>query len=71
MKNSSFSGDLKKGSNKIPFVVKIENSGTWTIDTKAAFDGFVHFHKIELKSNNEKIYISYYLLPKQKIIDAS
>lgn len=51
-------GDLKKGVNQIPFVVSVTENGLWNILTQARFEGMKHQHKIEFRTNEEKIAVT-------------
>jgi len=42
MKSYAWKGDLKKGVNQIPFVVKVTKEGKWMISTDARFSGNSH-----------------------------
>jgi len=69
LKNHSWKGDLKKGINKIPFKVNVIREGSWSILTKADFEGYSHKHKVILSAENSKIKIAYYRLPEKKLAD--
>jgi len=70
IKKHVWKGDLKKGVNKIPFVVNIVKKGIWEINTKADFEGFSHIHKIVLEANEKIVRISYYKMQKIKLNNA-
>lgn len=63
-----WTGDLKKGLNRIPFVVDLVEEGSWNILTQAGFDGFKHRHKIVLTSSNGKVAV--YLYKVQNLSDS-
>ena len=63
----TWKGDLKKGVNKIPFVVNVYKKGKMKINTHADFEGFRHNHRMILNASKDKVQISYYVLPKTKI----
>jgi len=71
LKNHRWRGNLKKGLNEIPFVVKVKEDGRWNINTKASYDGYIHSHKIILNASEGKMEVSYYKLPPQKITTSS
>ena len=67
LKKHTWRGDLKKGSNKIPFVVDIVKDGNWKIMTNAKYGGYTHPHRIELSADGERVAIVYFKLPEKKI----
>jgi len=66
LKTHSWRGSLKKGLNKIPFVVDVKKNGVWNINTRADFEGYSHAHRIVLTAENEKVVIAYLMLPDTK-----
>jgi len=71
LRKHSFSRKLKRGDNSIPFVVKVAKKGRWKIDTRADFEGFSYFHRVELNARDKKIEVVYFELPRKKIDNAS
>jgi len=68
-KNShTWSGDMKKGINKIPFVISVNKKGTMEINTKANYMGYSHPHKIVIKADDQKVTVAYYRLSDIKIL---
>jgi len=63
----TWKGNLKKGSNKIPFSVDINKVGTFEVFAKADYEGFSHKHKIVFDATSQKIVIAYYKLQKVKL----
>ncbi len=60
LKELNWNGTLKKGENKIPFVVTLKDSGIYNIMTKAVYDKHVHAHKVVLQADSKNIVISMY-----------
>lgn len=60
LKEYTWTGDLKKGANKIPFMVSVKKDGVWKINTTTEFEGYIHEHRIELKVSEGKIAVAYY-----------
>ncbi len=67
MKSYAWIGNLKKGVNRIPFVVEVTKQGKWKISTDARYNGFSHRHSIELDTDDKKVSISMYSLSSEKI----
>jgi len=53
-----WTGNLKKGKNSIPFVVKTEHDGRMTITTSAEYGSYSHRHKIVLDAQKNDIKVS-------------
>lgn len=49
-KTISWNGNLKKGRNEIPFVVKATEAGSWQIDATAEYDDGILSHEIVVKA---------------------
>jgi len=64
----SWTGELKKGVNKIPFVVTIDKQGSWEIDTKAEFEGYSHKHKIVISVKGGRVTVEYFKFNKVKTV---
>lgn len=69
IKSHSFKGNLNKGNNKMPFVVRVKKPGKWKIKTRAEYMGVIHRHEIILTANDSKVEIVYYKLSDLKIPD--
>ncbi|HSW59820.1 MAG TPA: hypothetical protein VLJ60_03425 [bacterium] len=55
-------GDLKKGTNQIPFVVSAVLAGSWNITTEARFEGMKHRHLITFSTDDAKVAVALYKL---------
>ena len=56
-----WSGNLKKGKNSIPFVVKTERDGRMEINTSAEYGKYLHKHKIVLDAQKNDIKVSMFV----------
>ncbi len=56
-----WSGNLKKGTNSIPFVVKIEKNGRMEIRTTAEYSNYSHKHKIVLDAQKNETKVSMFI----------
>jgi len=71
LKKYTWRGNLTKGKNEIPFVVKIKKEGVWKINTRADFEGFSHSHRVILHAKEGKVEITYLKLPDKKLENVS
>jgi hypothetical protein len=55
-------GNLKKGTNEIPFVVSVVENGSWNIMTEAGFEGMKHRHRISFETGSGSIAVTLYKL---------
>jgi hypothetical protein len=55
-------GSLKKGINRIPFIVSVVEKGKWNIVTEAVFEGYRHRHRIEFSSSDSAVKVAMYKL---------
>lgn len=60
-------GDLKEGTNEIPFVVEVREMGQRSIRTTAEFEGYRHRHDVELRADEETIRVTYLTYEKKPI----
>jgi len=60
LKHHSWKGSLKKGENKITFVISLNGKNAQSVMTKAEYMGVVHRHRVELSPDNGKIRVTYY-----------
>ncbi len=60
-------GSFKEGSNKIPFVVNIVESGKWEIMTVAEFNGYSHRHRITLDASEDVALVKIFKYVPEKI----
>lgn len=67
LRSHSWQGDLKKGTNKIPIVVSVNQPGHFTIDAIASFAGYRHKHQITLKTGKKSVTVTYLELPKEQL----
>ncbi len=67
LKEYVWEGSLIKGRNEIPFVVEVKKLGTWTIKTRAEFDGFMHRHDVELRADELNVTVTYYEYNRKRI----
>ena len=56
-----WTGNLKKGKNSIPFVVKTERDGRMEINTTAEYGKYLHKHKIVLDAQKNDIKVSMFV----------
>ena len=63
IKSHNWTGNLKKGKNIIPFVVKTSKKGKMKIKAHAEYDKFRHSQEIVLDSKENHIKVSMYRLP--------
>ena len=56
-----WTGNLKKGKNSIPFVVKTERDGRMEINTSAEYGKYLHKHKIVLDAQKNDIKVSMFV----------
>ena len=56
-----WSGNLKKGTNSIPFVVKTEKNGRMEILTTAEYSNYSHKHKIVLDAQKNETKVSMFI----------
>ena len=56
-----WTGNLKKGKNSIPFVVKTERDGRMEIQTFAEYGNYSHKHKIVLDAQKNNIKVSMFV----------
>jgi len=62
MGSYTWRGSLKKGINRIPFIVSIVEKGKWNIVTEAVFEGYRHRHRIEFSSSDNSVKVAMYKL---------
>lgn len=56
-----WTGNLKKGKNSIPFVVKTDRDGRMEINTSAEYGNYSHKHKIVLDAEKNDIKVSMFV----------
>ena len=56
-----WTGNLKKGKNTIPFVVKTDRDGRMEINTSAEYGNYSHKHKIVLDAEKNDIKVSMFV----------
>ena len=56
-----WTGNLKKGKNSIPFVVKTDRDGRMEINTSAEYGNYSHKHKIVLDAQKNDIKVSMFV----------
>ena len=56
-----WTGNLKKGKNSIPFVVKTDRDGRMEINTSAEYGKYLHKHKIVLDAQKNETKVSMFI----------
>ncbi|MBO4441446.1 hypothetical protein J5834_04935 [bacterium] len=57
-KQQSWHGSLKKGENRIPFVVYTEGAGRFSITAQAEYEKFIHRRKILLDAQQKEVAVT-------------